>query len=756
MELLTGAGNIDKLLYAYSFGADACYIGLEHFSLRAKADNFDITDAERVCSIKKQFPGRKLYCALNIIFHNDDLEHFVDKIDLFKAYPFDAFIVQDLGLLPILQKYFPATPLHLSTQSSCVNSKSALIYKSLGFSRIILGRETSLDEIRRIKDDTGMALEAFCHGAMCIAYSGRCLMSAYTTGRSAQAGQCTHTCRWDYDVIDYPAVQLREHERNELFPVLTSEGKTSGSQFTQILSSKDLCMIRHLDDMQRAGVDAIKIEGRMKSIYYTAITTQAYKMALDALSQKIDAEKAEPFILELEKTRHRAFSTGFYYNKNDANKATAGETTSPYSFCATVDFAIKASSEHNPSSGQDTAGGRTVGTINYADKSISQDGASLQYDGDKHSNGNNFVNNSNTLASNDDATLNYSNTFVKKSDISINNQDKSLGYQDNLMNNTSTVVNCYNTPVNNANTPVNNGDALLIEQHNNIRGQTNSLKLTDYSAGEQDKSLSKQDKSASNIDNLIGWQNKPKNDNITPMYYANFSVNKQNNFASRQNDPASKQAASIGEQNKPTYKQKESAGEKGKSLNEQSTSATRQATSLNEQNKSPSKANIITNKQTESVNNHNTLMSIKNLPAIKMNTSANKADCPASKQAASIDKQNKSANSQNSLSNKPSDCATKQNKTDNGDAKFVETSIQDSKPSLHNYHLTIYNTIMATDNLEVLSPATPPVALKAKEYSIIDLATGSTLQKIVGGYQCVLCTPLTIPKYSIIRKTLLT
>ena len=231
MELLSPAGNVEKLYYAYAYGADAAYIGLKKFSLRVKADNFYDDEYKKVIELKKQFPGKKLHCALNISFHNSDIDNFISNIDYFKAYPIDAFIVQDIGIVPILQKHFPEAALHVSTQASCINREAVKMYKSLGFSRVVLGREVSLKEIREIKDAVpDMELEAFCHGAMCIAYAGRCLMSAYLTGRSAQAGACSHTCRWDYDVLADPkkakelaesgALVLREKKRpDSYFPV---------------------------------------------------------------------------------------------------------------------------------------------------------------------------------------------------------------------------------------------------------------------------------------------------------------------------------------------------------------------------------------------------------------------------------------------------------------------------------------------------------------------------------------------------------
>ncbi len=342
MELLAPAGNAEKLYYAYAYGADAAYIGLKSFSLRAKADNFYDSDAAKVSALKARFPNKRLHCALNIAFHNSDIDNLLAEIDSFKRYPIDAFIVQDLGVVPILQKHFPNAALHLSTQASCINREAVKMYRSLGFSRIVLGREASLAEIREIKDAVpDMELEAFAHGAMCIAYAGRCLMSAYLTGRSAQAGECSHTCRWNFNVLSdaqtaaelsqSASLVLQEQKRpDEYFPIY------EGDNFTAVLSSKDLRMIEHLDDMRNAGIDAIKIEGRMKSVYYVALVTRAYRKALDALAGVIPAEDARPFIAELENVSHRKSGTGFYYGRADADETVSGAVESRYVLAAEV------------------------------------------------------------------------------------------------------------------------------------------------------------------------------------------------------------------------------------------------------------------------------------------------------------------------------------------------------------------------------------------------------------------------------------
>lgn len=393
MELLSPAGNVDKLRYCYTYGADAAYIGLKNFSLRVKADNFYEDEYKKVAQLKELFPGRRLHCALNISFHNSEIDRLIEDIPYFKLYPIDAFIVQDLGIVPILQKNFPNADLHLSTQASCMNREAVKMYKSIGFKRVVMGREASLKEIAEIKDAVpDMEIECFVHGAMCIAYAGRCLMSAYLNGRSAQEGFCSHTCRWNYKLmapilgqaggaLQAGAVQttdsalqtsntlqtgtssqtasphtqdslpmqkaielaqsgklvLNEEKRpDEYFPVY------EGENFTAVLSSKDLCMIDHLADLKKAGVDSLKIEGRMKSIYYVAMVTRAYRKALDALEGKITEEDAKPFVAELYKASHRPFTTAFYYNRSDADVTVSGAADSPYLLAGEIKGALTA------------------------------------------------------------------------------------------------------------------------------------------------------------------------------------------------------------------------------------------------------------------------------------------------------------------------------------------------------------------------------------------------------------------------------
>ncbi len=321
MELLDPAGNIEKLYYAYRYGADAAYIGIKNFSLRAKADNFKGDDWNKIAEIKGD---KKLFGALNIFFHNNELRTLEENIDYLKLYPFDAFIISDLGVLPTLRKYFPDTALHLSTQANCINKESAKVYSDLGFSRIILGRETPLDEIKEIRDYLPeIELEAFVHGAMCIAYSGRCFLSKEMSNRSANQGDCAHSCRWTYRVLE------EKQRPGEYMPV------EQGDNFTTVMSSKDMCLIDHIDKFKDAGVDSLKIEGRMKSIYYAAVVTRAYRKMIDSLAgQKI--ENMEGFREELFKVSHREFSTGFYFGKEEMDEVTKISYEREYTFLGSI------------------------------------------------------------------------------------------------------------------------------------------------------------------------------------------------------------------------------------------------------------------------------------------------------------------------------------------------------------------------------------------------------------------------------------
>lgn len=313
MELLSPAGSPDKLRYAYLYGADAAYIGLPYFSLRTRAEN--INDAlenapEDLRAIKAAFPGRKLYCAVNIYFHDDDIAALEAALPRLAEYPFDAFIVSDLGAYDLLRNRFPEGEFHLSTQANCTNPRAAKVFHDMGFSRIVPGRELSLDEFKAIKDAVPeLEVEAFIHGAMCMAYSGRCFISSWLTDRSANLGDCTHSCRWKYRVA------IEEEKRPGTW-IPVESGNTTHGAYTLVMSSKDMCMVDRLAELKAAGIDSVKIEGRMKSIYYTALVTRAYRFAID------NPGKENPYRDDLFSMSHREYDTGFFFGREGMDVST--------------------------------------------------------------------------------------------------------------------------------------------------------------------------------------------------------------------------------------------------------------------------------------------------------------------------------------------------------------------------------------------------------------------------------------------------
>ncbi len=317
-ELLAPAGNLEKLKIAFAYGADAAYMGLDEFSLRANAGNFTRDDLAEVATLKRK-SGKKLYCALNILFHEGQIEDLKRRLEEISEWPFDAFIVSDMGAAKVLRDNGKNdVELHLSTQASCTNSEACKVYRSLGFKRVILGRETPIDDIRRIRDaNPDLDLEVFVHGAMCMAYSGRCLLSSFLVGRSGQQGDCAHACRWHY--------RLEEQERpGEWYPIEEEKG------YTTILSSKDLCMIDHLQDLEDAGVSSFKIEGRMKSPYYVAAVTRAYRKVMDG------DPHAASYREDIFNVSHRPYCTGFFYGQGPVSTMDGGSYIRDYTFCGMI------------------------------------------------------------------------------------------------------------------------------------------------------------------------------------------------------------------------------------------------------------------------------------------------------------------------------------------------------------------------------------------------------------------------------------
>ncbi len=298
-ELLAPVGDITRLNYAIEYGADAVYLAYRRFGMRAAVNNFDIDElkeAVNICRLK----GVKVYVTVNTyptVEETAELAEFFKQMANIRP---DAFIIADLGVMFMAKTYAPSIDIHISTQANITNALSALEYVKLGAKRIVLARECSLEDIRAIKKAVGdTEIECFVHGAMCMSVSGRCHLSAFLTGRDANRGACAQPCRWQYTVTE----MKRE---GEYFPV-EQDGKG-----TYIFNSKDMCMVEHIDDLIKAGVDSFKIEGRMKTAYYVASTVKAYRMAIDECFEKGDYDRKRCFA-EAAKASHRDFSTGFYY-----------------------------------------------------------------------------------------------------------------------------------------------------------------------------------------------------------------------------------------------------------------------------------------------------------------------------------------------------------------------------------------------------------------------------------------------------------
>jgi putative protease len=304
-EILSPAGNPEKLAAALRFGADAVYLAGQRFGMRAAADNFSVEEL-RAAANTVHAAGKKLYLTLNTLPHGYEypaLEAFLTEI---KDFGIDAFIVADLGVMALLRRVIPSAAIHISTQASIMSPDAARAYAAMGAERLVLARELALDEIAAIRaaiPDT-VELEAFVHGSMCISYSGRCLLSSALTGRDANRGACTQPCRWGYTIVE-------EKRPEDHFPIEESPVGTF------IMSSKDMCMIEHVGKLWQAGVSSFKIEGRMKSAYYTAVVTNAYKMALDACEKSGDIASFTPDAAlydELCSVSHREYCTGFYFD----------------------------------------------------------------------------------------------------------------------------------------------------------------------------------------------------------------------------------------------------------------------------------------------------------------------------------------------------------------------------------------------------------------------------------------------------------
>ncbi|MCI5689354.1 MAG: U32 family peptidase [Clostridiales bacterium] len=301
MELLSPAGDWERLEMAIAYGADAVYLAGDTFGMRSFAGNFsqqELLDAARLCRAK----GVDLHVTCNTMPRNDEVARLPQWLELLEEAGVTAVILADVGVLALAKQYAPHVKIHISTQASIVNHQAARAWHDLGADRVILARELSLDEIAEIRAKTPreLEIETFAHGAMCVSYSGRCLLSNYMTGRDANRGACAQPCRYQYALVE-------EKRPGEYFPIEEDD------RGTYIMNSRDMCMIDHLPDLLAAGVDSVKIEGRAKSAYYAAIVTGAYRHGIDAALAGVPLDPV--WRDEVEKVSHRHYSTGFFYGQ---------------------------------------------------------------------------------------------------------------------------------------------------------------------------------------------------------------------------------------------------------------------------------------------------------------------------------------------------------------------------------------------------------------------------------------------------------
>lgn len=327
-ELLVPAGSLEVLKIAVIYGADAVYIGGEVFGLRAKAKNFSMEDMKEGIEFAHAH-NVKVYVTANILAHNYDLDGVREYFNELKSVRPDALIISDPGIFTIAREVLPDMEIHISTQANNTNYGTYNFWYKLGAKRVVTARELSLAEIKEIRanipDD--MEIETFIHGAMCISYSGRCLLSNFMVGRDANRGECTHPCRWKYSLME-------EKRPGEYFPVYENE------RGTYIFNSKDLCMIEHLSDLIEAGIDSFKIEGRMKTALYVATVARTYRKAIDDYMESPDKyrENMPWYLDQISDCTYRQFTTGFFYNKpsEDAQIYTNNTYLKDYTFLGIV------------------------------------------------------------------------------------------------------------------------------------------------------------------------------------------------------------------------------------------------------------------------------------------------------------------------------------------------------------------------------------------------------------------------------------
>lgn len=328
-ELLIPAGSLEVLKTAVLYGADAVYLGGEAFGLRAKAKNFTGEEIREGIAFAHA-RGVKVYITANILAHNEDLPGVEAYFEELRDIGPDALIISDPGVFAIARRVLPDTEIHISTQANNTNYGTYLFWHQLGAKRVVSARELSLAEIKEIREriPEDMEIESFIHGAMCISYSGRCLLSNFLVGRDANQGACTHPCRWKYSLVE-------ETRPNEYMPVFENE------RGTYIFNSKDLCMIEHIPEMIEAGIDSFKIEGRMKTALYVATVARTYRKAIDDYNRDPEVYRAnlDWYRAEIGKCTYREFTTGFYFGKPDATTQIYDSNTyvKNYTYLGTVE-----------------------------------------------------------------------------------------------------------------------------------------------------------------------------------------------------------------------------------------------------------------------------------------------------------------------------------------------------------------------------------------------------------------------------------
>ena len=310
MELLAPAGDMERLEFALRYGADAVYLAGQRYGMRASPGNFDETGLRQAVQMAHGC-GVRVYLACNSILRNADVEALPAFLEFAQEIGIDALILADLGAFALAKKYAPRVARHVSTQAGVLNTQAARAWYDLGAKRVVLAREMRLNEIADLRANVSreLEIEVFVHGAMCVSFSGRCLLSQYLTGRDANQGDCAQPCRWKYQLTE-------EHRPGEQMEIL------SGSGGTHIMNARDLCMIDYLPELHSAGVNSLKIEGRAKSFYYAAVVTNAYRKAVDAAQASIPLDSI--WRDEVEKVSHRAYETGFFY---DTDRSGGGQYT---------------------------------------------------------------------------------------------------------------------------------------------------------------------------------------------------------------------------------------------------------------------------------------------------------------------------------------------------------------------------------------------------------------------------------------------